>query len=113
MAIRARIALFGAGVVFLTVVIFSVLVYALVNRSALQQQDNTLSRRNQQFATGQCADGTGGALPQPGGTRLPHPVVVDLRPTGDSFVALLADDGTPIFSTGLIDGQAPAVSSDF
>ena len=29
MAIRARIALFGAGVVFVTVVTFSVLVYAL------------------------------------------------------------------------------------
>jgi two-component system, OmpR family, sensor kinase len=112
MAIRARIALFGAGVVFLTVVIFSVLVYALVNRSVLQQQDNTLSRRSQQFATGQRTFGPGGAQPQPDGSRLRDPTVVDLRTTGDSFVEVLADDGTPIFSTGVIDGSAPAVSSD-
>jgi two-component system OmpR family sensor kinase len=112
MAIRARIALFGAGVVFLTVVIFSVLVYALVNRSVLQQQDNTLSRRSQQFASGQRFDGAGGIQPQPGGTRLRDPVVVDLRSSGDSFVEVLADDGSAIFSTGMIDGQAPTVSSD-
>ena len=111
MAIRARIALFGAGVVFLTVVIFSVLVYALVNRSVLQQQDNALSRRSQQFATGQRGDGPGGVPLQPG-TRPRDPVVVDLRTGGDSFVEVLADDGTVMFSTGMIDGRAPPVSAD-
>lgn len=112
MAIRARIALFGAGVVFLTVVIFSVLVYALVNRSVLQQQDDTLSRRSLQFATGQRAEGVGGGPLQPGGARLREPVVVDLRSSSDSFVEVLADDGTVIFSTGVIDGRPPEVSSD-
>jgi signal transduction histidine kinase len=112
MAIRARIALFGAGVVFLTVVIFSVLVYALVNRSVLRQQDDTLSRRSLQFATGQRGEGAGGGTLQPGGARLREPVVVDLRSSSDSFVEVLADDGTVIFSTGVIDGRPPAVSSD-
>src|ERR1700694_1953694 len=111
MAIRARIGFFGAGVVFVTVVIFSVLVYALVNRSVLEQQDNALSRRSQQFATGQRPDGPGGAQLQPGGTRLRDPGMVDLRTSSDSFVEVLADDGSAIFSTGVIDGQAPAVSS--
>jgi two-component system, OmpR family, sensor kinase len=111
MAIRARIALFGAGVVFVTVVTFSVLVYALVNRSVLQQQDNTLSRRSQQFASGQRSEGPGGPLPT-GGTRLRDPVVVDLRTSSDSFVEVLADDGTAIFSSGAIDGRPPAVSGD-
>src|ERR1700730_9260132 len=109
MAIRARIALFGAGVVFVTVVTFSVLVYALVNRSVLQQQDNTLSRRSQQFASGQRSEGPGGP-PATGGTRLRDPVVVDLRTSSDSFVEVLADDGTAIFSSGVIDGRPPAVS---
>src|SRR4029077_21100702 len=40
--IRARIALFGAAVVALTVVIFSVLVYVIVQRSLVSQQDGTL-----------------------------------------------------------------------
>lgn len=43
--IRARIALFGAAVVAITVIIFSVLVYVLVERSLVNQQDDLLSRR--------------------------------------------------------------------
>src|SRR5439155_1226611 len=43
--IRGRIALFGAGVVALAVVVFSVLVYVLVEQSLYSQQDTDLSRR--------------------------------------------------------------------
>jgi signal transduction histidine kinase len=42
--IRGRIALFGAGVVALTVVVFSVLVYAAVDSSLVSQQDGALQR---------------------------------------------------------------------
>src|SRR5258708_26211291 len=77
MPIRARIALFGAGVVFLTVVIFSVLVYTLVNHSVLQQQDATLTRRSVQFSGGP-RDGAGGAFCSGGG--FPQPLVVHLLP---------------------------------
>ena len=43
--IRARIALFGAAVVALTVLIFSVLVYVIVSRSLVSQQDNNLKQQ--------------------------------------------------------------------
>src|SRR5258708_3940648 len=109
MPIRARIALFGGGVVFLTVVIFSVLVYTLVNHSVLRQQDATLTRRSVQFSGGP-RDGVGGAFGSGGGFR--QPVVVDLRTSGDSFIELLGSDGTALFSTGAIDGQPPTVSPD-
>src|SRR5437870_11876257 len=44
LSIRGRIALFGAAVVAVTVVIFSVLVYVVVENSLVSQQDGTLSR---------------------------------------------------------------------
>jgi signal transduction histidine kinase len=103
MPIRTRIALYGAGVVFLTVAIFSVLVYFLVNRSVLQQQDAAILRRSQQFLG---ADGA-----QFGGRGPRGPIVVDLRSSSDTFVEVLADDGAILYSTGIIDGQAPAVAS--
>ena len=109
MPIRARIALFGAGVVFLTVVIFSLLVYSLVNRSVLRQQDDALTRRSQEFDGGTRGGGLGGGDFSRG---IRQPVVVDLRRSSDSFIELLGSDGTAVFSTGAIDGQTPGVSSD-
>jgi two-component system OmpR family sensor kinase len=103
MAIRTRIALYGAGVVFLTVVIFSVLVYFLVNRSVLQQQDAAVLRRSQQFLGADSA--------QFGGRGPREPIVADLRSSSDTFVEVLADDGTILYSTGFIDGQPPSVAS--
>ena len=44
--IRGRIALFGAGVVALTVVIFGVLVYVIVARGLLTQQDEGLQQQS-------------------------------------------------------------------
>ena len=41
-----------------------------------------------------------------------QPVIVDLRSSSDSFVELLGGDGTAVFSSGAIDGQAPGVSGD-
>jgi signal transduction histidine kinase len=108
--IRLRIALFGAGVVFVTVVIFSLLVYSLVNRSVLRQQDDALTRRSQQFESGPRSGSFGGGDPARG---LRQPVIIDLRTSGDSFLELLGSDGSAIFSTGAIDGQPPPVSGDF
>jgi signal transduction histidine kinase len=107
MPIRTRIALFGAGVVFLTVVIFSLLVYSLVNRSVLRQQDDLLVRRSQQFDGGP-RTGIFGGGDFTRGVR--QPVIVDLRSSGDSFLELLGSDGSVLFSTGALDGLAPAVS---
>jgi two-component system, OmpR family, sensor kinase len=49
--IRARIALFGAGVVALTVVIFGILVYVLVDQNLVRQRDVTLQRLATRFTT--------------------------------------------------------------
>jgi two-component system OmpR family sensor kinase len=104
MAIRTRIALYGAGVVFLAVVIFSVLVYLLVNRSVLQQQDAAILRRSQQFLGGDSA--------QFGGRGPRELIVADLRHSSDTFIELLADDGTILYSTGAIDGHPPSVAGN-
>jgi len=104
MAIRTRIALYGAGVVFLAVVIFSVLVYLLVNHSVLQQQDTAVLRRSQQFLG---ADGA-----QYGGRGPREPIVADLRNSSDTFVEVLAGDGTILYGTGYIDNQWPAVAGN-
>ncbi len=109
MPIRARIALYGAGVVFLTVVIFSLVVYSLVNRSVRRQQDDSLTHRSQQFGGGSRGGGFGGG---DFGSGARQPVIVDLRTSSDSFLELLGSDGTAVFSTGAIDGQPPPVSSD-
>ncbi|GAC1481180.1 MAG: HAMP domain-containing sensor histidine kinase [Candidatus Dormibacteria bacterium] len=44
--IRGRIALFGAGVVALTVVVFGALVYVIVARSLVTQQDDSLQQQS-------------------------------------------------------------------
>src|SRR5881392_2984978 len=44
--IRGRIALFGAAVVAVTVVIFSTLVYVVVERSLVSQQNDALIQRS-------------------------------------------------------------------
>jgi len=107
--IRARIALFGAGVVLLTVVIFSLVVYSLVNRSVRRQQDDGLTRRSQQFEAGYRGGGLGNG---DFGRGIRQPVIVDLRSSSDSFIELLDGDGNPVFSTGAVDGQPPVVSTD-
>jgi len=44
--IRERIALFGAAVVALTVMVFGLLVYVIVDRSLVSQQDDTLQQQS-------------------------------------------------------------------
>src|SRR5690348_2038404 len=47
--IRARVALFGAGVVAATVVVFGVAVYYLVEGNLVAQQETSLSQRGDQI----------------------------------------------------------------
>ncbi len=104
MPIRARIALFGAGVVAVTVVIFGIVVYVLAERNLVALQDEVLSRRARQVLI----------IPQLGRLLVSQRYVVpsDLRTSSDTFVEFLEGNGTPIFSTGEIDGAAPLLSPD-
>ncbi len=108
MPIRARIALFGAGVVAVTVVLFSLLVYALAERDLVRQQDDAVSRRSSQLA---------GAL-QRGRFVIdvgPRPLFgppfapVDLVHGSEQFTEILDGNGTPLSSQGEIRGAAPTV----
>ena len=109
--IRARIALFGAGVVLLTVVIFGGLVAVLFERSASAQQDVVLERRSQQL-TGASANGPDPSR-TPGLPRRLDPqrvqVPVDLRNSSDTFIEFFDSGGAAILSTGEIDGHSPAL----
>ncbi len=106
--IRARIALFGAAVVLLTVVLFGALVDVLFERSLYSQQDQLLLQRSQQIA--QPASGRDG---RPGfglGFNPQRPQLpVDIRATGDTFVEFVDRTGTPIYSTGELDGGFPRI----
>lgn len=103
MPIRARIALFGAGIVGLTILLFSVLLYALVVGSLDSEQDKALRKRAQQAVQALERFTPKDFQSQP--ARVP----VDLRESVDVFVAVLGPDGRPITSTGEVDGAPPAI----
>ncbi|HEY9288621.1 MAG TPA: HAMP domain-containing sensor histidine kinase, partial [Candidatus Dormibacteraeota bacterium] len=101
--IRARIALFGAAVVAITVIIFSVLVYVLVEQSLVNQQNDLLNRRGQavwsqlQF---------GGA---PRSSRLFFPT--DINSSPEIFFEIFDANGTPYPEgySGLIGNLPPQI----
>jgi len=97
--IRARIALFGAGVVALTVVIFSVIVYTLVERSLIAQQDTALSARGQQLAQFIVRRGT---VPRDGPFFPP-----DLSTAGETFWEVIS--GNQVVSDALVNNAPPQV----
>jgi hypothetical protein len=101
--IRGRIALFGAGVVALTVVVFSVLVYVLVERSLYSQEDTTISRRGDVTWT---IVQSGGGLP-----RGPFRFATDLNKSVDPLTEVFDSNGTPVYWTEHIDGIAPRMSA--
>lgn len=107
--IRARIALFGAVVVLLTVVIFGALVDVLFEHSVYAQQDQSLQRRTLTMVDGdRLSGGRGVGVPRgldPGRPQVP----VDLRNSNDTFLEFIGGDGAAILSTGEIDGRAPRV----
>ncbi|MGI8608161.1 MAG: sensor histidine kinase [Candidatus Dormibacteria bacterium] len=110
--IRARIALFGAGVVLLTVVVFGGLVAVLFERSAYNQQDVVLERRSQQLTSfDRIAPGDPGRVP--GLPRRLDPqrvqVPVDLRTSSDTFIEFLDSSGAPLLSTGEVDARPPRI----
>jgi two-component system, OmpR family, sensor kinase len=99
--IRGRIALFGAAVVALTVIIFGVLVYVVTDRSLHLQQDTAIHLRGDQTWTSLAA---GGGL-----ARGPFRFPVDINLSADPFTEVFDSDGTPILWSGTVNGAAPRI----
>jgi signal transduction histidine kinase len=103
--IRGRIALYGAGVVAITVVIFSVLVYVLADRSLHSQQDNTLIRRGEVVWSGLQG---GGGFPRGGGR-----FQADLNGSTEPLIEVFDANGTPLFWSEHINGTAPQIPMNY
>lgn len=102
--IRERIALFGAAVVAVTVVIFSVVVYVAVERSLVSQQDTTLRRRG---------DNAWAAVVRSGGHFAPlrQFLPADLNASPEVFLQIFDSNGASLFSSGKINGIDPQYPS--
>jgi signal transduction histidine kinase len=106
MPIRVRMALLGTAVIAATLVLFSVLIYALASASVPREQDSALRSRARQA--------TAFLSTAPAAELQPHrvPAALDLRRSAEVFVAVLGPDGAPITSTGEVDGATPSLPAD-
>ncbi len=110
MAIRARFAMFAAAVVSITVVVFAVVVYLLVQHSLLTEQDAAIARNGDRvWATGQLRGQVSlrdlGSSDRPLGLGPPP----DLKDSSDTFLEILDPRGTPVLSNALLYGSDPAI----
>src|SRR5260370_31182500 len=100
MSLRSRLALCGAAVVALALVLFGVLVYTLLALSVTNNQDTLLRAGARQAASA---------------TNIvdlsPHPLIAaaDLKNSTDVYVEVLAPYGVPLYSTATLNGAPPPV----
>jgi two-component system, OmpR family, sensor kinase len=106
---RVQIALFGAGVVAVTLVIFSLLVYGLVSSGVGPTQDRDLVQRGQRVEAFVSAAGPE-SLSATAGQRTLAPV--DLDESADTFVQLLDASGKTLSSTGVLNGAPLDIPPD-
>ena len=99
--LRLRLALYGAAVVALTLVLFGALLYALLGRSVTNDQDTALRvRANEAVAAlGVAPDLTPQAPVAP----------VNLRTSNEIFVEVFDRNWSLVYSTGVLNGAAPAI----
>jgi signal transduction histidine kinase len=105
MSLRLRLALFGAAVVALALVLFGLAVYGLVARSVETNQDKEL-RSRAGAAVSELASTPASAL-----TPRQPLAPVDLRSDTEVFIEVLAPDGSPIYTTGVLNGTPPSVAA--
>ncbi len=99
MPLRLRLALVGAAVVALTLLLFGALLYALFSRGVNTDQDNALRTRAQEAAA---------ALQSAPDFAPQAPVApANLKGSADVFLEVLSTDGTVRYSTGVLDGSPP------
>jgi len=103
MTIRMRIALFAAGVVTITLLLFGALLYTLTAVGAGAQQDQMLTQR-----AGQAANLAGRTDRDE--LHASRPLApIDLATSAETFIEALDADGSVIASGGLIDGAPPMI----
>jgi signal transduction histidine kinase len=97
--IRGRIALFGAAVVALAVMIFSSLVYVLVERSLVTQQDQALQARGTEILR---------QLESPRGFRpSPFSLTIDIGKSSEIFEEIILTGPGQVYSRGKVEGADP------
>jgi signal transduction histidine kinase len=99
-SLRARLALFGAGVVAIALLVFGLLLYTLLSRGAVTNQDDALRVRAHDAVASLAAG------PAPQAPIAPS----DLGKSTDVFVEVLAPDGSVVYSTAVINGSPPFAS---
>ncbi|MFI4978438.1 MAG: sensor histidine kinase, partial [Solirubrobacterales bacterium] len=105
MPLRLRLALFGAAVVALTLVLFGSLLYALLAHGATTNQDDALRSRAREAVAS--LDGAAGITPT-------APVApADLRTSPDVFVEVFDPAWAVIYSTAQLNGSPPMPSDRF
>jgi two-component system, OmpR family, sensor kinase len=105
MSLRVRLALFGAAVVALALVLFGLALYGLFARGVNTNQDDALRTRARAAATNL------GSTPATGLTPVPLIAPADLRTSTDVFVEVLGPDGTTTYSTAELNGAPLSVSA--
>lgn len=104
MPLRARLALFGAGVVALALVVFGLLLYALLARGVTTNQDAALRTRAQQAVAALDASGA----PSPLAPIAP----ADSRTSTDVFLEVFDGSGSVLYTT-VTPTISPASRSGF
>ncbi len=94
--LRARLALFGAAVVALALLLFGLLLYALLGRGVITNQDDALRSRAQ--AAVRSLDAGNDFAPQ-------APIApADLRTSTDVFVEVFDKGWSPVYATAVLNG---------
>ena len=106
MPIRVRIALLGVGIVALTLLLFSALVYALAAANAGAEQDHRLKARADQAAAMVRLAEADEFRPYAG------VATVDVRDNLDVFITVFGADGAPLTSTGSVGGVVPVLPAE-
>src|SRR5579859_2234546 len=104
MSIRLRLALFGAAVVALTLVLFGLLLYALFARGVQTNQDDGLRIR--------AAQAVASLGSEPDLTPQAPIVPADLKTSTEIFVEVVSPDGSVIYSTAELNGVPPHATAD-
>ena len=106
MSLRSRLALFGAGVVAVTLILFGALLFSLFARGVNTNQDDALRTR--------AHDAVAALSAAPAQDLTPRAPVApaDLKSSMEVFVEVLAPDGSLIYTTAELNGFAPAVPHD-
>ena len=102
MSLRFRLALYGAAVVALTLLLFGALLYQLLAHGATTNQDDALRSRARQAVTS--LNAASEIAPQ-------TPVApADLRTSTDIFVEVFDPSWTALYSTAQLNGSPPTIA---